>query len=683
MNELLLSIGLSQEIYYLGGPEVGILHLICNGIIALAYFLISLTFLYILYRREDVPFKGLLFLFIIFIWLYSASYALDIWVFWHHDYLISGLTRLVTAIISFTTAIALILKIPEILLLPSPKQVNNINQELQRTIEKLEAQQIIVNKQKQRLQHLLENHQQAEIELDREKNFLQAILSNLSDGIVACDQNGILTLFNQATIDFHGLPHTPLTADQWSEHYNLYLIDGQTPMPKNQVPLFRALAGESVRDVEMKIVPKDGQPRTILANGDPIIALNGKRLGAVIAMRDVTELKKTQQALWESQAQFLEIFTHAAVGMAIVDLDGKWIEVNPTLCLMLGYSHRELQATNFQAITYSEDLDQDLLKVQELLSGEIASYQMEKRYIHKHGNLIWINLSVSLVRNKLQQPLYFVTLLENINQRKQAELALAQLNEDLEERVERRTTKLEKINNLLRQTSEQLKKSNQELEQFAYIASHDLKAPLRAIANLSQWLEEDLEDKLDDTSRHNLNLLRGRVHRLENLINGLLAYSRVGKVKNETKKVIIADLLADIIDLLAVGSNFEINIQGTMPTLITEELPLQQVFSNLISNAVKHSDRHAGKITISVVEQQEFWEFAVADNGQGIEAQYHDKIFTLFQTLKARDEQENTGIGLAIVKKAVENQGGQVTVESELGKGTTFRFTWKKISNNN
>ena len=175
-----------------------------------------------------------------------------------------------------------------------------------------------------------------------------------------------------------------------------------------------------------------------------------------------------------------------------------------------------------------------------------------------------------------------------------------------------------------------------------------------------------------------MNLLRGRVHRLENLINGLLAYSRIGRVKSEPQKLAVAAMLAEIIDMLEVPENFQIEIQETMPTFVTDPIPLQQVFRNLISNAIKHSDRDDGKVIISVVEQPNFYEFSVTDNGKGIDPKYHDKIFSIFQTLEARDTKESTGIGLAIVKKAVETQGGKITVESQLGAGTTFRFTWRK-----
>lgn len=225
-----------------------------------------------------------------------------------------------------------------------------------------------------------------------------------------------------------------------------------------------------------------------------------------------------------------------------------------------------------------------------------------------------------------------------------------------------------------------LEKKNQELDQFAYIVSHDLKAPLRAIANLSQWIEEDLHEKLTSDTRNQMNLLRGRVYRMEALIEGILEYSRVGRGKNGKEVVDVGDLLGNIIDSLAVPPQFTIEIEEKtgMPILMAERVPLEQVFTNLIGNAIGHHDRPDGKIWIAARERGEFYEFAVRDDGPGIAPQYHEKIFVIFQTSIARDRTENTGIGLSLVKKIVEDKGGLVWVESDPGKGATFYFTWPK-----
>ena len=228
-----------------------------------------------------------------------------------------------------------------------------------------------------------------------------------------------------------------------------------------------------------------------------------------------------------------------------------------------------------------------------------------------------------------------------------------------------------------------LERTNQELDQFAYVASHDLKAPLRGIANLSQWIEEDLGDSFPVDSKHKMELLRGRVHRLEGLIDGILEYSRAGRTRSAPTDVNASALVKDVIDLLAPPETMQIHIAPGLPSVLSEVVPLTQVFSNLIGNAIKYSGRADAAITISAQDAGPFIQFSVTDNGPGIPSQYHERIFVVFQTLAPRDKVEGTGIGLAVVKKIVEARSCRVWVESPAdattGKGTTFHFTWPKV----
>lgn len=254
--------------------------------------------------------------------------------------------------------------------------------------------------------------------------------------------------------------------------------------------------------------------------------------------------------------------------------------------------------------------------------------------------------------------------------------AALSLYRQTEKQMLRRADELAATNRILATANLTLADRNKELDQFTYVVSHDLKAPLRAIANLSEWIEEDLDEKLDDENRYQMNLLRKRVHRMEALINGLLQFSRVGRRQSTIETVRVGDLLADIIDSLAPPAEFKIEIVGLMPTLQTDTLQLQQVFSNLLSNAIKHHHQSEGHIRISGQKQLDFYEFMVSDDGPGIAEDYHDKIFKIFQVLDSRDATENTGIGLSIVKKIIESKGGSIQIESEVNHGTTFKFTW-------
>jgi signal transduction histidine kinase len=221
-----------------------------------------------------------------------------------------------------------------------------------------------------------------------------------------------------------------------------------------------------------------------------------------------------------------------------------------------------------------------------------------------------------------------------------------------------------------------IEKKNKELDQFAYVVSHDLKAPLRAINNLSLWLTEDLAETITGENLKNLNTLRSRVTRLESLINGILEYSRVGRTDLPDETVDVLSLVEEIEELLQPPAHIHIEVVSELPVIQAPKILLFQVFSNLIGNAIKYHDKSDGFVKISSVEHNDHIEFAVEDNGPGIPEEYFDQIFVIFQTLQSKDKFESTGIGLTLVKRIVEERGGQVRIESTVGKGSRFTVIW-------
>ncbi len=248
--------------------------------------------------------------------------------------------------------------------------------------------------------------------------------------------------------------------------------------------------------------------------------------------------------------------------------------------------------------------------------------------------------------------------------------AVLEISRDVTERKQAEEKQLQLL--------KELETANIELKDFAYIVSHDLKAPLRAITALADWLSTDYKDKLDEAGKEQLDLLMNRVRRMHNLIEGILQYSRVGRLKEEKEAVDFNALVLGVITMINPPENIGISVVNELPTVVCEKTRMEEVFQNLLSNAVRYMDKPKGEITVGCTDEDGYWKFSVADNGPGIEEKYYDKIFLIFQSLKPRDEVESTGIGLTIVKKIIETHGGKIWVNSKVGEGSTFFFTVPK-----
>lgn len=368
---------------------------------------------------------------------------------------------------------------------------------------------------------------------------------------------------------------------------------------------------------------------------------------------DIEDLHMVEKLLRKSKAWSRSIFEGSPVGIALLNTSGIVIEANPALERILGYSCNEIRNIGISNITHIDDIENDSRLFDDLIEGTIDSYKIEKRYIRNDGKVIWANVKMSYIQNVGEDFQFIIAMIEDITQQKENEEKQLQLVTRLEE-------------------------TNKELDNFAYIVSHDLKAPLRGIGSLANWLITDYRDKLDSEGADIINLLVNRVERMKNFIDGILQYSRVTRVKENYVDIDLNKLVKEVIELLAPPENIDIQVNTVLPVIKGEKIYIEQVFQNLFSNAVKFMDKPQGEIQIDCTDTGDTWEFSVADNGSGIDEKYFNKIFMIFQTLQPRDKFESTGVGLSIVKKIVETYGGKIWLESELKKGTTFYFTLPK-----
>jgi PAS domain S-box-containing protein len=393
-------------------------------------------------------------------------------------------------------------------------------------------------------------------------------------------------------------------------------------------------------------------------------------IGTVLSVRLIKELaqelRDREISLRESRSLIQAIVANIVDGAIVINPQGKIETFNPAAASMFGYTEREVIGWNWHQLMSQDDEDtQKLLfyspyPLSQLTPVGKIVQAMGRR---KNGELFPIEISL----NQIELDDDRIAIVRDISELQQAAAKLAA-----------KANEMAALNDSLIASNQSLSYSNQELDRFAYITSHDLKAPLRAIASLAEWIEEDIAEQLSPETKSHLQLLRRRVYRMQALLNSLLEYSRVGRTHTPISTVNVKELLQKIIQSLDPPPTFKIDIVSPMPTIQARRQPLEQVFAHLIDNAIRHHPTKIGIIEISVLDLGDRYEFAISDDGDGIEPQYQSRIYTIFQTLQARDLQENVGAGLAIVKKIVTAEGGTIELQSLAGKGAIFRFTWLK-----
>lgn len=398
--------------------------------------------------------------------------------------------------------------------------------------------------------------------------------------------------------------------------------------------------------IEAFIQNKDGDKKSVVLTGEPIYRRQNQVHGYVFqAFID------HQKQIRQMDSFFETILNNTDFGIITTDTSGVITRMNPAVEKYFGFRENEIvNRFSPDLFHYKDDPDKFMYENNVNYDGDNSSMfnddqpiSREMMMVRRDGTTFPALITINAIKNDGKTIGYF-EIIADISDKKKAE--------------------------------EELRKANADLKDFAHVVSHDLKAPLRAIGTLASWLKDDYAEVLDEEGREQLTILMGRVSRMEGLINGILEYSKVGRtLLVQHKMEDLNEIIEEVADAVIPADRFNLIVDTPLPSISIDRTRAHQIFQNIISNSVKYMDKEVGEIRIACHREEGFWNFSVADNGPGIEKQYFDKIFQIFQTLKPRDEYESTGVGLAIVKKSVELYGGQVWLDSNLDTGTTFYFT--------
>ena len=602
-------------------PGLVWLHGVSDALIFLAYTTIPITLIHIVRRRKDLPFNWIFVCFGVFIVACGLTHAIEVWNLWHAMYWLAGAVKAVTAVASIGTAILLVRLVPHALTLPSTEDLHEA--------------------------HRRATTQDAALVASEAK--FRGILESAPDVVVIAGAEGRIVLVNTETERLFGYRREELLG-QPVEILVPERFRGRHPRHREGYaahPHTRSM-GEGL---ELSGLRKDGSEFPVEIGLSPIYTPEGTLISS--AIRDVTKRKGTENALRASEAKFRGFLESAPDAMVIVDAGGQIVLINTETERLFGYSRDGLLGK--QVVTLIPEGFTERLLADALRSTEDAMTQRIGTGIELHGRR----------ENGSQFPI---------------EIMLSPLGGPdgvLVSVAIRDITARKGIEDRLVRTVRDLKRSNDELQQFASVASHDLQEPLRMVASFTQLLAKRYTGRLDAVADGFIGHAVDGCNRMQALIHDLLAYSRAGTegkaIRDISSELALNEALSNL--RAAIEESHAVVTFDPLPTVRMDDRQLAQLFQNLVGNAIKYRGAEIPRVHVSVATNRAREQvFSVRDNGLGIEAQYFERIFVLFQRLHGRKEFQGTGIGLAVCKKIVDRLGGRIWVESQTGNGSTFHF---------
>ena len=474
-----------------------------------------------------------------------------------------------------------------------------------------------------------------EVILQNEKEKYSNIIANMNLGLIEVDQNDRITLVNNSFCEISGYTAAELIGEKTSD---LFLVE-------ENIQLFETknkLRTQGVTDsYEVQVKNKKGEKRYWLISGAPNYDINGKIIGSISIHLDITEQKEQEEKLY-----LLSLIAEKNINAVVIsDVEGKVEWVNSSFEKMSGYSKKALigikpgnllqgAESNPETIAY---LKNQISKGQPF-NCEIVNYS-------KSGEKYWVKIQGQALYNKRGEVVRYFAIEENITNKKilehqREELVLS------------------------------LAKTNKELEDYAQIVSHDLKSPLRSIHSLISWIKADNDKEFSDQTLQYFSMIENKVEKMDYLIQGILTYSKIDKEELTQESIDTHQIIQSIIDMIHIPKHISITIKNQLPMLHADRYRIQQLFQNIIGNAVNYIEAEVGLVEVASEEFEDYYVFSIKDNGVGIAKEHHQKIFNTFQSYTKSEH--STGLGLAIVKKVVDAYYGKIWVDSELGKGTTF-----------